>query len=576
MPRALLHAQMLRLLLLIAGFSVSACAQFFGLATPADGSRVYFATPLRQKDTTQTTYGKLFQVDDSGLKLVLARDKVSPGPAYPGAGYLTNAYDLVAADVSSDGQVVAAAARLDCTDGYGIAPCLHIPQVHTTITRGGQSHDYEGMLRLSANGKWAIGIVKQSFIPYANLVNVATGEVTQTCGYCSSIAISGRPIANDGTAVFSNNEPWINVQRGTGLLRIPIPGQSSDAVVDAAATTIVFSVPGELRITSPDATSTALLTPDGYAPSVTDDGQQVLYLSKRTGVPQVYLINTDGSGDRALTNEADGIDHAILSGDGTIAYAVTLGGRLLKISVASTGVRELIPRTPIFFGSLPRLSPGKLVTLSGFGFSSGAYSAAPPLPDSLGGVRVSIQGIPARIQSVIPTAITLLVPPDVGIFADSTSVISLEVSLSSPFELLDAHTLISQFAPEVIYFAAHDDWSGQVSTQNPARPGEVLHAYAVGLGPTMPSVPYGEAAPAQEPLARISLPISCTNTNYRSNGQSVEVLFAGLAPGMVGIYQVDWRVPSAVADPYLTLACQFGGGPAYTLGFVLVSASGAP
>ena len=61
------NALMFRCLLFIAVFSVSACAQFLGLATPADGSRVYFATPLRQKDTTQPTYGKLFQVDNSGL-----------------------------------------------------------------------------------------------------------------------------------------------------------------------------------------------------------------------------------------------------------------------------------------------------------------------------------------------------------------------------------------------------------------------------------------------------------------------------------------------------------------------------
>jgi hypothetical protein len=165
---------MLRLLLLMSGFSVSACAQFFGLATPADGSRVYFATPLRQKDTTQPTYGKLFQVDDSGLKLVLARDIVTPPPSVPGAGSVSNAYNLLAADVSSDGQVFAAAAAPDCIVGPFIT-CPHIPQVYTSITSNGQSHDYPGTLKLSPNGEWAFGIVQVGFLPYVNLVNVATG-----------------------------------------------------------------------------------------------------------------------------------------------------------------------------------------------------------------------------------------------------------------------------------------------------------------------------------------------------------------------------------------------------------------
>jgi len=48
----------------VALLSICFCAkgQFSGLATPGDGSRVYFATTLRQKNTTQPTYGKLFQV----------------------------------------------------------------------------------------------------------------------------------------------------------------------------------------------------------------------------------------------------------------------------------------------------------------------------------------------------------------------------------------------------------------------------------------------------------------------------------------------------------------------------------
>src|ERR1700730_18777850 len=104
---------MFRCLLFIGVFSASACAQFFGLATLADGSSVYFATPLRLKVTTQPTYGKLFQVDDSGLKLVLARDIVTPPPSPSGAGSVSNAYNLLAADVSFDGQGFAAAAALD-------------------------------------------------------------------------------------------------------------------------------------------------------------------------------------------------------------------------------------------------------------------------------------------------------------------------------------------------------------------------------------------------------------------------------------------------------------------------------
>ena len=580
---------MFRYLLFIALFSTSAYAQFFGLATPADGSRVYFATPLRQKDTTQPTYGKLFQIDDSGLKLLLARDIVTLPPDPFGAGYLTNDYDLVSADVSSDGQVFAAAGAHDCYRGSTIT-CEHIASIGTTITSGGQSHGYAGMLKLSPNGKWAFGITDSS-VNFGILVNVATGEQTNICSRGCLSAINRRSVSNDGTVVFSDNAQ-IFIQRGTDVQGVLTPGvYASDAVIDAAGRTIVFvagpcqfTIPSscELRITSPGAASTDLLVAAGYSPSMSDDGRQVLYLSNKTGTPQAYLINTDGSGDQSLTNEMDGLYQAVLSGDGTIAYAVTLGGRLLRISVASAAVQELIPGTPFFtspgsraiaavqkplpgtpYSSGPSLAPGKLVSLPGVGFSTSTYTATPPLPESLGGVQVSIQGRQARIQSVKPTAIALLVPSDVVV---GSSPIHIETSSSSPFEILDTSVVINQFSPEFLYraevygmlTAAHEDWSGLVSDQNPAHPGEILHTYGVGMGPTIPSVPYGESAPSQEPFARLATQPICT----------AEVLFAGLAPAMAAIYQIDWRVPAGPVGSSFNMTCQFSGSSAQFYGTV--------
>jgi uncharacterized protein (TIGR03437 family) len=94
------------------------------------------------------------------------------------------------------------------------------------------------------------------------------------------------------------------------------------------------------------------------------------------------------------------------------------------------------------------------------------------------------------------------------------------------------------------------------------------------MGPTTPDVPYGDAAPEQEPFARLSMPIACTEEGL--NGQGVEVLFAGLAPAMVGIYQIDWRVPTGVAGPMFGMTCQFRGSSAYISIGVPVGASDGP
>ena len=124
---------MLRLPVFALAICLPGNAQFSGLATSADGSRVYFATALRQKNTTQPVYGKLFTVDSAGLKLFLSRDAQIPPPPAPGtnSGTQTNAYDLQAASVSSDGKVFAASAIRGCVGGGYV--CNPLERYFTTL-----------------------------------------------------------------------------------------------------------------------------------------------------------------------------------------------------------------------------------------------------------------------------------------------------------------------------------------------------------------------------------------------------------------------------------------------------------
>ena len=89
-----------------------------------------------------------------------------------------------------------------------------------------------------------------------------------------------------------------------------------------------------------------------------------------------------------------------------------------------------------------------------------------------------------------------------------------------------------------------------VTGDNPAQSGEILILYAVGLGLVMPQAKSGEATPLPAPVVEVY-----TDFTYNFTGESSPhlplrnevnrkaTLFAGLTPGSVGLYQVNFMVP---------------------------------
>jgi uncharacterized protein (TIGR03437 family) len=85
---------------------------------------------------------------------------------------------------------------------------------------------------------------------------------------------------------------------------------------------------------------------------------------------------------------------------------------------------------------------------------------------------------------------------------------------------------------------AHAD-STLVSTARPAKAGEVITIYALGLGPTRGTVPFGTAFP--QPPALVVAPV-----DVLTNGLPAEVLFTGGYPGSTNAYQINLRLPAGL------------------------------
>jgi uncharacterized protein (TIGR03437 family) len=78
---------------------------------------------------------------------------------------------------------------------------------------------------------------------------------------------------------------------------------------------------------------------------------------------------------------------------------------------------------------------------------------------------------------------------------------------------------------------------------NPASVGDVIVIYCTGLGATTPSVPSGTAAPSSPNSALANIMPTVT-----IGTMPALVDFAGLAPGFVGLYQVNAHVPAGVTS----------------------------
>ena len=202
-----------------------------------------------------------------------------------------------------------------------------------------------------------------------------------------------------------------------------------------------------------------------------------------------------------------------------------------------------------------------------------------PLPYQLAGVSVSVEGHAAPLLAITDTGsntqqITFQMPAD-----RTAATVPVVVSQSGQSGQLAVEpslgwAFFSPLPPNFPYFGTpdlalvqHADYS-VVTYDHPAQPGEVVMVYGTNLTSLYTSnpPPLGFPSPSS-PLSYVPLvQVSGTESFYTFwvNGRSTEVQFIGLAPGQVGVFQINFRVPSDTPDGNAILAvsasCSTHGG----------------
>jgi uncharacterized protein (TIGR03437 family) len=105
--------------------------------------------------------------------------------------------------------------------------------------------------------------------------------------------------------------------------------------------------------------------------------------------------------------------------------------------------------------------------------------------------------------------------------------------------------------------ATNQDFTAFITEQNPARPGDLIHFWATGLGPLDRPVPTGAKGPS-DPPAKPMEPATCQILGRGGvpPNRALEITTQIYAPNFVGIYQFDVRIPEEWPSGSANIACK--------------------
>jgi uncharacterized protein (TIGR03437 family) len=196
------------------------------------------------------------------------------------------------------------------------------------------------------------------------------------------------------------------------------------------------------------------------------------------------------------------------------------------------------------------LSPGTIAQVYGSGLGSAPVSIGHvPLLTMFNNTFALVGPTQAPLYFLSSGQVNIEIPADATATQQTPIVLSVNNALTLPLMLnivpATPGVLSSDDGPTrpslqngAHIIAQHSADFSLVTSSNPAKPGEYLVMYLVGMGATNPAVASGAASPTS-PLAKVT-----AQPTVMLDSQSCTVTFAGLTPNFVGLYQIDFQVPS--------------------------------
>jgi uncharacterized protein (TIGR03437 family) len=201
----------------------------------------------------------------------------------------------------------------------------------------------------------------------------------------------------------------------------------------------------------------------------------------------------------------------------------------------------------VLYGStIASASPGTLLSFFGSNLANAVpTSSGNPLPFSLAGVSVTVNGLAAPVLFVSPSVINIQVPYEAG-----TGPAVLGVNNNG--DIAGYEFQISPSSPAIL-----SDSSGNVSPVATVKQGGNTTIYVVGADEVSPVLSSGLSPSVVTPVP--SLPKPVLPLSVTVGGVPVFVQFAGVAPGLIGLAQVNIALPASIPTGIQPVVVTVGG-----------------
>jgi uncharacterized protein (TIGR03437 family) len=504
-------------------------AQYWNATNNANGgSALSYIPETVWNDSTPGSPG----AGGGGASTVFAQPTWQTGLGVPNNG-ARNVPDIaLAASPDHDGYMVYSGGQLAVFGGTfgGIAALLN----HYLVSTGAQTVPGVGNMnpRLYALAQSGTGVF-HDVTAGDNIVNVACGARARNCvaGSYGYTAGQGYDQASGLGSVDAYN-----------LVTAWRAGSSARAFASVTLQATANSVPstGSVTVTA-TVTSTSGATPTGSV-AFTSAGRQIgVAPLSGTGSSASASITVDAAqlqvGANSIVAQYSG-DAALNAATGAISVAVTVPGSSAQPVVTGLANGASFRQT---------YSPGMVLTVFGTNLADATWVASSvPLPVQAAGVSVTVGGVGAPLYYVSPGQLNVQIPYETPVGKPTV------LTVTNNGRTVTTTLTVAAAAPGVF-----TDTNGAIVPVSNVARGGIVTLYLTGLGAVSPAISTGAAPAAGTPVSQLPVPAQLTTVSI--GGVDAATEFAGIPTALVGVAQINLRIPLAAPLGTQSVVVSVGG-----------------